>query len=180
MDPRTQLIAAALVAAPTLAAAALAEPAGIAPGLRAAANEQAAFVLSGSGVYVYQCKQNPADANRYGWYFVAPDATLYEGSREAARFATPTLFESLSDRTSVATLARATQPAGSGNLPWAMMRAQPLGASAGMFNGITSVQRVNTRGGLPPAGGCDADNIGEEARVAFNADYYFYRQRGTS
>jgi hypothetical protein len=65
------------------------------------------------------------------------------------------------------------------NLPWVLMRAQPL-AETGLFAGVTSIQRVNTLGGATPTSGCGADNVGDEARVAYRADYYFYKPRGAS
>jgi hypothetical protein len=37
---------------------------------------------------------------------------------------------------------------------------------------------VKTSGGVAPASGCDSDHVGSEARVAFGADYYFYKKRG--
>ena len=166
----------ALLALP--AAAALVQPAGLNPRLRVAADEEAAFMLAGNGVHVYECRQSVMDPNAFKWTFVAPDATLYDGSRSAATLTTPDHVESLDDRTSVSGFVRITQPAGPGNLPWSLMQARPIGDS-GLFAGVTSIQRVNTRGGAAPTGGCTADNIGEEARVAFSADYYFYRRRGT-
>jgi hypothetical protein len=162
------------------AAAAIAEPSGLTPRLRASALEEPAFMLSGNGVYVYQCLATALDPNAYAWYFVAPDATLYEGSRSTGRHATSGLFEALGDRTSVAGVVHATQTGGPGNLPWALIRARPVGESEGIFQGVTSIQRVNTAGGAPPQGGCNADNSGGEARVAYNADYYFYKRRGAS
>src|SRR2546425_489608 len=48
----------------------------------------------------------------------------------------------------------------------------------GIFAGVTSIQRVNTSGGVAPATGCSADAAGAEARVAFTADFYFYKRRG--
>lgn len=166
-------LALCLAAAP--AAAAVAEPSGLVAGLRASADEEAAFVLTADGAHVYQCKATAAGPA--AWTFVAPDATLYEGTRSIGVHKSPTLFESTSDRSSVSALLRATQAAGGGNLPWALYRAQPLAAS-GMFAGITSIQRVNTAGGVAPATGCSAANLGAETRVPFTADYYFYRRRG--
>jgi hypothetical protein len=173
------LLLTVVVAAALPAAAALSEPANIAPLLRAPANEAPAFVLNGNGVYIYQCRQSLLNPNAYEWAFVVPDATLYEGSRSTARHATVGLFESLSDRSSLSGVVRTSQAAGVQNLPWVLMRAQPL-AETGMFAGVTSVQRVNTVGGAAPTGGCGPDNIGDEARVAYQADYYFYRARGAT
>ena len=45
-----------------------------------------------------------------------------------------------------------------------------------MFAGVTSIQRVNTDGGAAPTRGCGPDNVGAEARVAYRADYYFYKR----
>lgn len=57
-------------------------------------------------------------------------------------------------------------------IPWLR-----LGATAtsehGRFAGVTYIQRVNTIGGTAPA---EAGTlIGEEARVPYTAEYYFYR-----
>jgi hypothetical protein len=109
MGNRSLLLAAALAALP---AAAITEPGGIAASLRVPASEAPAFVLSGNGVYIYQCRQAISDPNTYVWAFVVPDATLYDGSRSVARHATFGLYESLSDRTSVSGVVRSSQPAG--------------------------------------------------------------------
>jgi hypothetical protein len=45
----------------------------------------------------------------------------------------------------------------------------------GTFSGVTFIQRVLTGGGVaPPAQSCNAENVGEEARVEYIAVYYFY------
>ncbi|MGZ5073951.1 MAG: DUF3455 domain-containing protein [Usitatibacter sp.] len=172
-------VSSALLIVALPAAAALAPPPGLNPRLLPPPDEIPAFALSGSGVHVYECRQSFVDPDKYVWSFVAPDATLYDGSREAARMTTPNLLESSADRTSVSGFVRTLQPAGGANLPWALMQARPVGED-GLFAGVTSIQRVNTRGGAAPPNGCDADNAGQEARVAYSADYYFYRKRGTS
>lgn len=164
-------LAAALAATPAFA---LLEPQGLGPNLHAGANERPAFVLSGNGVMIYQCKATLANPNVYAWFYVAPDATFYEGNREIARMTTPNLLESLDDGSSVSGIVRAAQ-ASPGALPWTFAQAAPIGET-GLFANVSSMQRVNTRGGLPPAAGCNADNDGAESRVAFNADYYFYRR----
>jgi hypothetical protein len=171
---RTALPLLLLAALP--AAAAIAPPAGVAPALRTSPAEEPAFLLSADGVHIFHCKAVDAEG-RYGWVFTAPDATLYEGSRSVATLKTPNLWESLSDRSSVSGRVRNTQPAGADNLPWAAINAQPIGAS-GMFAGVTSIQRVNTAGGVAPVGGCGPANDGAETRVGFRADYYFYKRRG--
>lgn len=163
---------AASVAVPAFAA--IAEPDGIAPPLRVPPGEAPAFVLSGNGVQVYQCQQVPADPNAYAWFLVAPDATLSDGTGTVARLASPYHWNSLQDLSGVSTVPLRMQSAGAANLPWELLHAVPDGGP-GMFAGVTSIQRVNTHGGVPPAGGCDEAHVGDETRAAFTADYYFYK-----
>ncbi len=175
MGNRSLLVAVGLALA--LPASALTEPAGLAAPLRVSATEAPAFMLSGDGVYVYQCRASLTMANAYEWGFIVPDATLYEGSRSVARHSTVGIYEAISDRSSVSGIVRGTQPAGVTNLPWVLIRAQPL-SDSGIFAGVTSIQRVNTRGGAAPTTGCGADTEGTESRVAYKADYYFYKRVG--
>jgi hypothetical protein len=176
---RIHAAAAALGLAAVPALAAVTEPAGVARNLRAGADEEPAFMLSANGANVFQCNARIGEPGAYAWSFVAPDATLLEGTRAAGSHRAPGQFESDSDRSSVSGVLQATQPGGRDNLPWARMRAVPAGDS-GMFAGVTTIQRVNTSGGVAPADGCAAASVGNEARVNFTADYYFYKRRGTT
>jgi hypothetical protein len=156
------------------AAALVVEPAGLAPALRPMPDEAAAFSLAADGVQIYACAALPAGG--YAWVLTAPDVTLYDGTRGVARLASPNHWESLDDRSSVSGIPRRMQAAGAGNVPWELLGAIPIGED-GMFAGVTSIQRVNTHGGAAPASGCDDTHVGEEARAAFTADYYFYKRR---
>ena len=42
---------------------------------------------------------------------------------------------------------------------------------------LGAVKRVNTVGGVAPAGGCSQSAAGTTARVAYTADYYFFTAR---
>ncbi len=154
--------------------AAASEPSGLTARIRAPADEEPAFMMSASGVQIYESK---AAANAFQWSFVAPDATLYDNGRGAGTQSTANQWASATDRSSVSGAVCSVQAAGGSNLPWAILQAIPA-AEDGVFAGVTSIQRVNTSGGVAPASGCDADHVGSEARVAFSADYYFYKKRG--
>lgn len=168
-----RLLALCLAAAAALPAAAIPEPSGASARIRAGANEEASFMLSAEGVHVFECK--PA-AGGYAWTFVAPDVTLYEAGRSAATQTVPDQWDATSDRSSVSATVRSTQGAGGNALPWALMTARP-GGESGLFAGVTSIQRVNTSGGVAPATGCSESSAGSEARVPLRADYYFYKRR---
>ncbi len=169
---RLALAACALLAAPAFAA--IAPPAVGSAALLPPPGEAPDFVLAASGVQIYECRPltGPSD---FAWSLVASDATLSDGPRSVGRWVAPNQWESLSDRSSVSGVLRSMVPAGGGDLPWALLRAVPAGET-GLFAGVTSIQRVNTAGGAPPAGGCDAIHAGEEARVPFTADLYFYKR----
>lgn len=159
------------------AVAAVSPPTGIAAGITVSADEAADFMLRAEGVHVFECKPLTTNANRFAWSFTAPDVTLYDAGRAVARHAADNQFEAIADRSTVSAAIRARQDGGANNLPWLLMRAQST-PDAGLFAGVTSVQRVNTAGGVAPDSGCDGNNVGKEARSAFRADYYFYKRRG--
>jgi hypothetical protein len=160
-----------------LPAAAAVAPPSVAYPLRVLPGEEPAFSLTADGVQVYACQQVPGDPNAYAWFVQAPDATLYDGSASMATLKSPNHFQSLRDLSGVSAVPLRLQAAGAANLPWELLHAVPEG-DTGLFANVTSIQRVNTQGGAPPTGGCDDTHVGEEARVAFTADYYFYKPVG--
>ena len=156
-------------------AAATGEPAGISEKLRVAPDENLAFVLNAQGVQIYACKPSASDPYAFAWSFVAPEASLLEGGATVGRhYAGPT-WESSSDRSSVKAAPRERQDAGAGNIPWLLLAATPA-ATEGRFARVTSIHRIATRGGVAPTDGCDASKVGQEARVPYTADYYFYKR----
>ena len=167
---------AGLLLAPSIAAAAVAEPAGISPPLKPGSDEQPAFMLGAHGVQIYACKPKANDPAAFGWAFVAPEATLTEEGKTVGRhFAGPT-WESSSDRSSVKGAVKQRQDGGAGNIPWLLLAATST-ETPGVFAGVTSIQRVATKGGVEPTDACDASKAGQEARVPYTADYYLYKRK---
>ncbi|HEY2628703.1 MAG TPA: DUF3455 domain-containing protein [Usitatibacter sp.] len=162
-----------LLASALPAFAAVSDPAGISDALRPPADEQAAFVLNATGVQVYTCKAK--DSTTYAWTFVAPVAELMEsGATVGKHFAGPT-WESTSDGSSVKGAVKERQDGGAGNIPW--LRLATTSTGQGRFAGVTSVLRVATKGGVEPASGCGEYFVGQESRVPYTADYYFYKKK---
>ncbi len=164
---------AAAIAAPAWAA--IASPAGITPRLAPAATEEPAFMLRAEGARVFECKPLADETGRYAWTLLHPEADLYDAGRIVGRQLAGPTWEATGDRSSVSGTLRSREDRG-GGVPWALYRGTSAGES-GLFAGVTSVQRVNTSGPPAPQAACDATRVGEEARVAFAADYYFYRPR---
>lgn len=165
-----------LLAAMPRAEAAVSEPSGLSPAMHASADEQAAFVLSARGVQIYACKPVEGNPSAFKWRFVAPEATLLEGGTEVGHHGSGPTWESTSDRSSVKGVVRQRQDGGTGNIPWLLLAATPTG-SDGKFAGVTSVQRVATKGGVEPTEPCDASKAEQEMRVPYTADYYFYKRK---
>ena len=168
------LVASILLLAAMPVAAAVNPPAVPAP-LNASAAEAPDFRLRAEGVHVYECRVNANGG--YQWVFTNPDVSFSDGTTERAIEVTPNTIQASTDRSTVSGRVRAVAGAGSDNLPWMLLSAQSPSAD-GLFAGVTSVQRVNTSGGVAPRGGCSDATVGSEARVAFSADYYFYKRRG--
>ena len=108
------------------------------------------------------------------WVFVAPDAVLYEDpdfhGEFATHFAGPT-WESSSGSKVVGTVDKKCTP-DPDSIPWLLLKAS-ASEGPGIFDGVTFIQRVNTVGGLAPTTGGSA--TGEEVRVPYTAEYFFYR-----
>ncbi|MDQ1039026.1 hypothetical protein QFZ75_005442 [Streptomyces sp. V3I8] len=65
---------------------------------------------------------------------------------------------------------------GKGNIPELILRATQTGADKGLFAKTKVVLRLNTEGGVAPAGSCDV-NAHPMARVPYTADYLFLATR---
>jgi hypothetical protein len=68
----------------------------------------------------------------------------------------------------------AVAPAGTGNIPYQLVKANPAMGS-GAMQGVSYIQRVSTQGGVAPAAACGASNMGQKQVVKYQADYIFYR-----
>lgn len=108
------------------------------------------------------------------WDFIAPDATLYADpcyhGEVGVHYAGPT-WESNDGSTVVAAVQASCTPF-RGALPWLLLGAVSS-SDDGRFARVTYIQRINTIGGRPPHE--PGAFIGDEARVPYTAEYYFYR-----
>ena len=170
--PRAALASILLLAA--LPAVAAISPPSVPPRLQVGSAEVPAFALRAEGFHVYECR--PGFDGRLAWVFVNPDAVLSDGTSTVATQTQSNVWQASDDRSVVYGVTRSVAAAGPTNLPWTLLAAQS-DDSGGRFSGVTSVQRVNTVGGVAPTGDCTA---GDESRVPFRADFYFYKRRGAA
>jgi len=108
------------------------------------------------------------------WVFIAPEATLFADScyaREVGiHYAGPTWEANDGSKVVGARIAGCTPERGA--IPWLLLGATSA-PDRGMFSRLSHIQRVNTIGGTAPA---EAGLfVGDEARVPYTTEYYFYR-----
>jgi hypothetical protein len=142
-------------------------PAGICDSVHVPEGNTVAFHAYASGVQVYRW-------NGTAWVFVEPVANLFADrnyrGQVGTHYAGPT-WESNSGSKVVARRLTGCTPNASA-IPWLKLETVST-EGPGIFDGVTFVQRVNTTGGNAPA--APGSFVGEESRVPYTAEYFFYR-----
>ena len=158
-----------------LAACASLPPQVVIPEALVPAGERAIERLSARGVQIYECRVATGTANPGPtWTFVAPEAELFDsqGRNVGKHYAGPHWEAPDGSKISATVKARADAPQ-AGAIPWLLLTAKSVGGG-GRFAGVTSVQRVNTGGGVAPAAKCDPAKRGATERVPYTADYVLF------
>ena len=142
--------------------------------LKPGANESLAMILSAKGVQIYESRARKDQAGGYDWALVAPDADLFDarGNRTGRHYAGPHWEATDGSKILGAVRERADAPVADA-IPWLLLATKSVGP-AGSFSMVTSIQRVNTVGGIAPKAGCSQAAVGTAARVNYTADYYFF------
>jgi hypothetical protein len=157
------LTGACLVAAPTVpnAPAALRPPAG----------QVLIAHFAGKGKQIYTCQKSDT---AYAWKLKAPDAQLFSenGTLAGHHFAGPT-WESVDNSRVVGKLAASVPSPDPSSIPWLLLSAKAH-EGTGVMSKVQTIQRLNTKGGVAPATGCDAASENHETDILYEADYYFY------
>jgi hypothetical protein len=147
--------------------------------IKGAANESLVIIVAAKGIQIYECRASK-DAGNADWVFVAPEADLFDtsGTKIGKHYAGPR-WESLDGSTIEGTLRERSDAPRADSIPWVLLTAKSVGPE-GSFSKVTSVQRVSTVGGTAPKTGCSSASVGQVARMAYTADYYFLAARARS
>ena len=142
--------------------------------LKPGANESLAMIVPAKGVQIYECRARTDQVGEYAWAFVAPEADLFDasGNRTGRHYAGPHWEATDGSKILGTVKERADAPVGDA-IPWLLLSARSVG-SEGSFSKVTSIQRVNTVGGVAPKAGCSQATAGTPARINYTADYYFF------
>jgi hypothetical protein len=141
------------------------------PETLAVAGEDLAITLHAQGSQVYECMTDIS--GKLAWQFREPIATLLVGDRTVGRHYSGPTWE-LADGSAV--MAKVT-----GRAPAETVRDIPLlrlevttQRGAGELSGISTIQRLNTRGGVAQ-GPCE--RAGAFLSVPYSADYAFFKRK---
>jgi hypothetical protein len=126
------------------------------------------FHVYAEGVQIYSW-------NGSSWVFQAPEALLFAdaGGNGAVgiHYAGPT-WESISGSKVVGARIAAAPSPNANSIPMLLLGAVTA-EGPGILAQTTYIQRVNTVGGVAPS--TPGSSVGEEARVPYTAEYFFYR-----
>ncbi len=139
------------------------------------AGHKVAIETVGIGQITYECRAKKDMASEHEWVFVGPDAKLQtrSGSVIGKYWGPPATWEN-NDGSKVTATQVAVAPAGMGNIPLQLVKANPA-MGMGAMQGVTYIQRVATKGGVAPAMACSAANLGSKQVVPYQADYIFWK-----
>jgi len=139
------------------------------------AGHKVAMETVGIGQITYECRAKKDMAAEHEWVFVGPDAKLQtrSGTVIGKYWGPPATWEN-NDGSKVTATQLAVAPAGAGNIPLQLVKANPA-TGMGAMQGVTYIQRVATKGGVAPSMACGAANLGSKQIVEYQADYIFWK-----
>jgi len=139
------------------------------------AGNKVALETVGVGEITYECRAKADSPGAFAWVFVGPQADLLSrsGSKLGTYFGPPATWAAL-DGSKITGTQLAVAPAGMGNIPSQLVKANPA-VGSGAMSGITYIQRVATQGGVAPASMCDGGAVGRKEVVKYQADYIFWK-----
>jgi hypothetical protein len=140
------------------------------PGAIAAPGETVVLSAHAEGAQVYECKAG-ADG-KLAWAFREPIATLLVDGKTVGRHYAGPNWE-LSDGSAVVGKVTGNAPGAAPNdIAWLKLSVVSQRGS-GMLSGVTTVQRINTKGGKLE-GACD--KAGSFSSAPYSAEYVFLRK----
>ena len=140
--------------------------------IQAPSGEEVVLLAHATGSQIYTC-QAAADG-KFSWTLKGPDAQLHDRKDKVIgqHFAGPSW--KLNDGSEVTGKAAAhVDSLDAQSIPWLLVKVVSHSGN-GLLSNVSSIQRVRTHGGQPPAEGCDAAHRDAETKSSYTADYYFY------
>jgi uncharacterized protein DUF3455 len=124
----------------------------------------------------YVCRPNAE--GKPAWTLKAPEAELFDehGNVIGKHFGGPTWQLNDGSQITGKMVAKVDAPDPT-TIPWLLVTVTS-NSGKGTLSRVTTIQRVNTVSGLPPAAGeCNQSSGEVEFKSSYSADYYFYARR---
>lgn len=134
------------------------------------------FEFGADGVQIYTCKMKDEAhlAQGFAYAFDGPEAVLFDADGKQAGTHGKGPAWILGDGSSVTGEVLAKQPSPKpGAIPWLLLKVKSH-AGAGKLDAVEFVRRIDTDGGVEPADGCGASQLGTTVRVPYSAKYQFF------
>ncbi|VFR19732.1 FIG00953527: hypothetical protein [plant metagenome] len=143
--------------------------------IKAPAGNKVAWETVGTGEITYECRAKKDMPNQAEWVFAGPKAVLKDrsGKQVGTYYGPPATWEA-SDGSKLTATQLAVAPAGDGNLPYQLVKANPV-VGKGALEGVTYIQRVALKGGVAPKTPCTPSTLGAKTQVTYQADYIFWK-----
>ncbi len=141
--------------------------------LKAPTGEKLVFWAHAKGSQIYVCQAGTDQ--KVSWVLKGPEAELFDakGQPIGHHSAGPLWKHNDGSQVTGKMVARQDAPEPDA-IPWLLLQASGH-AGAGILSSVTTIQRVHTKGGQPPAtSGCDQSTQDKEVKSQYSADYYFY------
>ena len=144
--------------------------------IRVPAGHVVALETTGVGVLNYECRANVAASGQVGWALVTPKADLIDrtGKTVGTYGGPPATWTHMDGSTVVGTQLAIAPVLGSNNIALQLSKGNP-GTTAGALQGVTYVQRINTKGGQDLSKACTSADIGDKLTLPYQADYIFWK-----
>jgi hypothetical protein len=141
------------------------------PALEPPQGAELVMELGADGVQIYSCE---ATDGGFHWAFAGPAAALFDAQGRQVGIHDKGPTWTLFDGSSIVGAPLAKRPAPQqGAIPWLLLAAESR-VDTGALGHVTHIRRIDTRGGVEPAGGCDSAHSGEVARIRYSATYQFF------
>jgi Protein of unknown function (DUF3455) len=148
---------------------------GLPDAVKVPAGNRVALESVGVGEITYECRDEANTPGASEWVFVGPSAVLNDRSgKQIGKYYGPPATWEAADGSKITATQLAVAPAGAGNIPLQLVKANPAMGS-GAMTGVTHIQRVAIKGGVAPATVCSAANKGAREIVKYQADYIFWK-----
>jgi Protein of unknown function (DUF3455) len=145
-------------------------------------------VIPANGTQDYVCRNNASGVA--AWAFTGPRANLYshvnipgyndrlygnhfnlQGTAQAGTPADGPRWRSFDGTQLRGRLVTSAPGRTSGDIPVLLLRADGIPTTAPTWSTVTHIQRVDTRGGVAPGGGCSTATLGAIAQVPYTTTY---------